>query len=676
MVNDSKNSKTIVYLAPTNYDAYKGTQTSDGHIYINSSVDNNKKGYSLYIDNLPTPALATTNDKSKTIYIKNSGWIQEVDLKNISFKDLKEKAIKLEKYKNGEQIDEERQGQVFVFSGASSVDKNRQEVFSGKLDKLVENAHFGLHLQNGEHENVTMQDDNSIKVRNLGFDNGESMTVTKLEEDASKFKITLYNEKDEVTLDGQFYCHSDRNGNLIKYNSEGEIVDPNDLNYGNSENIPKYEWSGTINGLRKFMGQGAVEQGERNIENIKQYETIKKFENCRGTVFDEPVKLATEVYQELVETTGKNKIIRDLSDDGDRIEFNKIENPKDLDPNKNGYTIELTSYDEENRMSMQGTFTLLRDNNGNPLKENKEGKIFKPDDPGYDNKDNKLCFDIKLKTYYSDIQKLDCQFERTINLDDKKQRHTMFAQQFDRNGNILPDSATFNFTCRLYTEDWAKGRLLKMAFETSKKDLKEIKDDFEHDMINPEDLIKMTKEETASFLASNKKDVLDFPTELATTAYEYMKKHPDCFQNGREYERIDLANDEFIDVRKYNDNQSDYKITLYNRNSKPTLYGLFRFSDENHLLKENKEGKIFKPGDLEYDNQYNKLCFPMSYFLYNSGTGKKTFEFTRNIANAGEKKVHSISMKKFDNSYRDGVITSYTGKDPIMLEQILPNPKV
>ncbi|UKI42485.1 MAG: hypothetical protein L6V95_06115 [Candidatus Melainabacteria bacterium] len=112
----------------------------------------------------------------------------------------------------------------------------------------------------------------------------------------------------------------------------------------------------------------------------------------------------------------------------------KIKKPEDLDQNKNGYTILITSYDEENRKSMLGMFTLLRDGKGNPLKENKEGKIFKPGEEGYDNEDNKLCFDIKLEKYYSDIQKLDCQFERNINLYDAKHRQNIKMSRYDRNG--------------------------------------------------------------------------------------------------------------------------------------------------------------------------------------------------------------------------------------------------
>ncbi len=615
----------------------------------------------IYVDKIPTPVLKTENGVSKTIYKNSQDDMKQIDLKNISFEKLKNEALKLEERKNDEELRFEN----------LCCREDGEKVFSGKLDKLVEKAHLGLHLQNGEHEDVTRLDDNSIEVRNLGFDKGESMTVTNLSKDASIFQITLYNEKNEVTLDGHFYCFKDRNGNVIKCDSIRRQVNSDDENYNNPNNILDYGWTGTIHGLRKFMGQEAVEQGERNIENIKQYETITKFEDCREKVFDKPVELATEAYKQIQNNgtpDGQTEIIN-LNDEGERLEAQK-----------QGDVFNIAFYNEDNKLSMQGTFKILKDG-GVPLKENKDGKIFKLGEEGYDNEDNKLCFDIDYTMYYSDLDKKkpELEFSRKINLNEKKQRHTMSAQQFDRNGKQLPNgSSTFNFTLSKYTEDCAKGRLCKMVYETSKHDLKEIKADFEHNMLCPQDLnlIKITNENAASLLAKNKKEILDFPTELATKAYEYVINNPDRFQNEREYERINLADGEFIDVCKhkvYNDNQSDYKITLYNRDSKPMMNVLFLFSDEDHLLKENNEGKIFQPGELGYDNQDNKLCFPMWYEVLTPDTGKKTFEFMRDIRNSGERMVHRISMQQFDGN--DNFVSGTNQVAGIRLEQILPNPE-
>ena len=635
-------------------------------------IDSLKQHCNIYYQNdsdcikIPKPVLKTENGVSKTIYKNSSGnlfkalsLMNPIDLK---FEDLKNVVLKLEERKNDEEL-------RFEYRCLRLYDSR---VFCIKLDKLVEKANDAIRTARP-----------SAKMIKVYLEDGERMDVTKLVEDASIFNITLYNEKNEVTLDGEFYCCNDRNGNILKYNSKGKLVNSDDANYNNPNNVLNYDWKGSIHGLRKFMGQEYVKQGRENLKAIKtiekQYEVIKKFENCRGTVFDEPVELAKKAYDALKEDKTTNLI--DLNDDGSRIEFWEIENPKDLDPNKHGYTILLTSYDKENRKSMQGMFTLLRDNNGNPLKENKEGKIFKPGDPDYDNEDNKLCFDIDHTMYYSDLDDVPkLNFSRKINLNEKKQRHTMSAQQFDRNRKKISNiDSTFNFTLPKYSKDWAKGRLCKMHYETSKKDLKEIKADFEHNMLCPQDLnlIKITNENAASLLAKNKKEILDFPTEIATTAYKYVKQHPDCFHDKNKYQRINLADGKFIDVRKhevYNDNQSHYEIILYNRDSKKTMKGLFLFSNGEYLLKENNEGKIFQPNELGYDNQDNKLCFPMWYEVLTPDTGKKTFEFMRDIRDSGERKVHRIIMQQFDGN--DNFVSGTTQAAGIKLEQILPNPEV
>ena len=644
------NTRSEVYIAPLKH-----------NIICNQNIFFNY----IYVNKIPTPVLKTENGVSKTIYKNSQDNMKQIDLKNISFEALKNEALKLEEGKNNNGLlTEGKYGRY-----------GSENVFSGKLDKLFEKAYWALHLENGEHEDVTRLDYKSIEVRNLGlgFDNGESMRVEALEGIASAFHITLYNKKNEVTLDSRFESFEEIYSNILKCDSEGKLVHYYDENYNNPNNQLCYYWNGRIHGPRKFMGQEYVKQGRENLEAIetieKQYEVIKKFENCRGTIFDKPVELATEAYNQIQNDTpdGQKEII-DLNDEGERLEVQK-----------QGDVFNIDFYNEENQLSMKGTFKILKDG-GVPLKENKEGKIFKPGDPGYDNEDNKLCFDIKLETYYSDIQKLDCQFERTINLNEKKQRHTMSAQQFDRNGKELPNgSSTFNFTLPKYSKDWAKGRLCKMVYETSKHELKEIKADFEHNMLCPQDLnlIKITNENAASLLAKNKKEILDFPTELATTVYECVKRHPDCFQEKNKYRRINLADGKSITVCKhevYNDDQSDYHITLFNRDSKPTMNGLFRFREKGRLLKENNEGKIFKPGEEGYDNQDNKLCFPMWYEVLTPDTGKKTFKFTRDIEDSGEKKAHRISMQQFDGN--DNILSGTSVVDGIKLEQILPNPEV
>ncbi len=624
-------------------------------------IDSLKQHCNIYYQNdsdcikIPKPVLKTENGVSKTIYKNSQDDMKQIDLKNISFEKLKNVVLKLEERKNDEEL-------RFEYRCLRLYDSR---VFCIKLDKLVEKANDAIRTARP-----------SAKMIKVYLEDGERMDVTKLVEDASIFNITLYNEKNEVTLDGEFYCRNDRNGNILKYNSKGKLVNSDDANYNNPNNVLNYDWKGSIHGLRKFMGQEYVKQGRENLKAIKtiekQYEVIKKFEDCREKVFDKPVELATEAYKQIQNDTPDGQIeIIDLNDEGERLEVQK-----------QGDVFNINFYNEDNKLSMQGMFTLLRDGKGNPLKENKEGKIFKPGEEGYANEDNKLCFDIDYTMYYSDLdnKKPELEFSRKINLNEKKQRHTMSAKQFDRKGEPLPNSdSTFNFTLPKYSKDWAKGRLCKMHYETSKKDLKEIKADFEHNMLCPQDLnlIKITNENAASLLAKNKKEILDFPTEIATKAYEYVINNPDRFQDKNKYQRINLADGKFIDVRKhevYNDNQSHYEIILYNRDSKKTMKGLFLFSNGEYLLKENNEGKIFKPNDPGYNNEDNKLCFPMGYEVLTPDTGKKTFEFMRDIRDSGERKVHRIIMQQFDGN--DNFVSGTTQAAGIKLEQILPNPEV
>ena len=651
-------SKMSCNLDNTRSEVYIDPLEQHCNIYYQNDSD-----YIYYVDKIPTPVLKTENGVSKTIYKKSQDDMKQVDLKNILFESLKNETLKLEERKN----DEELRFENICCRG------DGEKVFSGKLDKLVEKAYWGLHLQNGEHEDVRrLNNNNSIEVRNLGlgFDNGERMYVTKLVEDASIFNITLYNEKNEVTLDGEFYCFKDRNCNVLKFDSIRRQVNSDDeKNYNNPNNILDYGWKGSIYGLRKFMGQKYVKQGRENLEAIetieKQYEAISMFQSCKKEVFDIPVEIATKAYED---------------PESDRNQFlNQIYIPElkcfySLNK-RNDKTYRIAAYNEYREQTMLGYFTILKDDQNKPLKENKEGKIFKFGEPGYDNKDNKLCFNISLEILNPNTRDKIYVFTRDIVNSGEKKVHSLSIEQFGENNKLLKSAEA---TVNKYSEDWPKGRLLKMAFETSKKDLKEIKADFEHNMLCPQDLnlIKITNKNAASLLAKNKKEILDFPTEIATTAYKYVKQHPDRFQDKNKYQRIHLADGKFIDVRKhevYNKNQSHYEIILYNRDSKKTMKGLFLFSNGEYLLKENKEGKIFKFGEPGYNNQDNKLCFPMGYEVLTPDTGKKTFEFMRDIRNSGGRMVHRISMQQFDGN--DNFVSGTTQAAGIKLEQILPNPE-
>ena len=211
----------------------------------------------------------------------------------------------------------------------------------------------------------------------------------------------------------------------------------------------------------------------------KQIDDVEKFQTLRPEVFNMPVELATKAYNEL---KGKSDTpigmleIMDLPEtaDGERIEFAR-----------QGNVFNITSYDKNNEKSMCGQFEILKDVDGVPLKENNDGKILNQNDENYDDSQNKLCFNMQILTYHEGINQISCKFERIVNLDDKKQRHQMFIQTFDRYGKKVRNQ---EFTLPKYSENWLNGRLRKAAHLTSKHELKEMKANFEYDMINPEDI--------------------------------------------------------------------------------------------------------------------------------------------------------------------------------------------
>ena len=218
---------------------------------------------------------------------------------------------------------------------------------------------------------------------------------------------------------------------------------------------------------------------EKAKEFKKQFNMIDFFQNNKDEVFNKPVELATKAYDELKDkpdTPIGTLEIMDLPEtvDGERIEFAR-----------QGDVFNINFYNEDNKLSMKGTFKILKDENGVPLKEDEDGKIVNQNDENYNNPQNKLCFNMKLSTYHQDLGVKSFDFERNINLFDAKHRQNIEMSRYDRNGAFVREEEA---SSPKYSENWLKRRICKVWHNTYKTDLKEAKANFEHDMLNPNDL--------------------------------------------------------------------------------------------------------------------------------------------------------------------------------------------
>ena len=218
---------------------------------------------------------------------------------------------------------------------------------------------------------------------------------------------------------------------------------------------------------------------EKAKEFKKQFNMIDFFQNNKDEVFNKPVELATKAYDELKDKpdtpTGMLEIM-DLPEsvDGERIEFARQRN-----------VFNITSYDKNNEKSMCGQFEILKDENGVPLKENNDGKILNQNDENYDDPQNKLCFNMQVLTYHEGIEQILSKFERNINLSDAKHRQNIKMSRYDRNGAVVREEEA---STPLYSKKCLLKRMCKVYHNVYKSDLKEAKANFEHDMLNPDDL--------------------------------------------------------------------------------------------------------------------------------------------------------------------------------------------
>ena len=207
----------------------------------------------------------------------------------------------------------------------------------------------------------------------------------------------------------------------------------------------------------------------------KQFNMIDFFQDNKYEVFDKPVELATEAYKQIQKNgtpDGQTEII-DLNDEGERLEVQK-----------QGDVFNINFYNEDNQLSMKGTFKILKDG-GVPLKEDKDGKIINQNDENYKNPQNKLCFNMKLSTYHQDLGVKSFDFERNIDLNDAKNRQNIKMSRYNRNGAFMRNEEA---SYPNYSRTYIQKRMCKVYYNVFKSDLKEAKAGFDHDMLNPNDL--------------------------------------------------------------------------------------------------------------------------------------------------------------------------------------------
>ena len=202
----------------------------------------------------------------------------------------------------------------------------------------------------------------------------------------------------------------------------------------------------------------------------EQYNYIKYFERCE--VCDGPVSLATEAYSAYLKLQEDTFIID--SEVGERMEVQK-----------QGDVFNIDFYNKDNKLSMQGEFTILKDAQGVPLKEDEDGKILDQNNANYNNRQNKLCFNMKLTTYHEDTGKRSCDFERTVDLDDRKHRQNMSLSNYDRNEEMVRNE---EISMPYYSSNKLKARFPKVFYNTYKSDLKDLNEELTSKRLHPDDI--------------------------------------------------------------------------------------------------------------------------------------------------------------------------------------------
>lgn len=214
---------------------------------------------------------------------------------------------------------------------------------------------------------------------------------------------------------------------------------------------------------------------ENSSPKRQEFKKQVKFFEYKKEFFDIPVKYATKVA--LMEDAKNNKRISlDIGNGG-------IANVRKKDDLVDLY---YAHYWCNRSILFKGYLTLLRDENGIPLKEDENGNILNNNDKNYNNPKNKLCFDIDLHTSSVNRNIHTFNFKRKVDLKaDIKERNRLYLEERNKHGRIV---SSVYATIPKYSESWIQQRFPKAYYDTFKSDLKVIKEVLTSQKLDPQDL--------------------------------------------------------------------------------------------------------------------------------------------------------------------------------------------
>ena len=357
-----------------------------------------------------------------------------------------------------------------------------------KAGKFVQNCiTLRLHLANPRKFNYTSND--NFSQDSYGGKYGD-YNYNKLSSNDKLHQVLEQESKNDYKSLTQIIPDSDKLRQDIPYpallNNNGNVQTIYKYNNNNNtfRNLEEQELHDEIAGqnvnpsdISDQLMADFVEQIDENSplkqrDFKEQYNYIKYFEKHKNEVFDNPVSLATEAYSAYLELQEDTFIID--SEVGERMEVQK-----------QGDVFNIDFYNKDNKLSMQGEFTILKDAQGVPLKEDEDGKILDQNNANYNNRQNNLCFNMKLTTYHEDTGKRSCDFERTVDLDDRKHRQNMSLSNYDRNEEMVRNEEK---SMPYYSSNKLKARFPKVFYNTYKSDLKDLNEELTSKRLHPDDI--------------------------------------------------------------------------------------------------------------------------------------------------------------------------------------------
>ena len=359
------------------------------------------------------------------------------------------------------------------------------------------NISFSVYGQN-EPFRFEYKNSNFIQMENKDDEPGRTMIedgIGSMNEIGDEGQISLTRrqvpnemiEQSRIPFPVLLSCHNDLKTKYTVYTFDGGELINGGLQFDN----PLALSNETMNEFLGGINQGSP-VSHQNFK--KQYEQIENFEKIKQEAFDQPARLAQAIYNILTNPNPNPNQNQNLNIDN--VDFDNY--PKFIiDINGNVERIEgwgqedgsffLAHYDEGNQKIMEGTFALVQDN-GCTLKEDNDGRILYPDNPNYNNPQNKLCFNMKLEKYYGDNGRTSYTFQRTVDLkgpNRPKNMHNITYSLQDKNGNLVMGD---DMSIPYLSLNKLKYRLPKVYHEIYKADLKGVKDVLTNKKIDPRDI--------------------------------------------------------------------------------------------------------------------------------------------------------------------------------------------